>query len=398
MPPQKCHSQPAPRTIQTQQKNTDATSQAIDIARNYNGAPGNTHRDSISKRLSPWHQCRTPRPIPLSFVITLLFTLVCCTGPAWAADQPTWLEIHSAHFTVITDAGDKRGPRGCSPLRADAICICQPVDERSPQSARPLTILAFNNDKNYYQLAPLHQGQPVDVPGFLLTGEDQDFIVLNLSEAEPWRAVAHDFAHMLLNENYPPAQGWFDEGLAEYFASLRVDNKQAEIGGDPQLRPAAANSSQSFIELLNTQPWLSLPELFMTKHDASADAANSRSNLFYAESWIVMHYLLHEKKLPETGAYFNLALNQHASAEDAIQKAYSTTATQMQQAVKDYFHSKSAPDPAHPADASAALSLTSPLPSAPTTWQSRRSLYPRPTNKRSTLRLRSEFRNGAIPA
>ncbi|PYX43893.1 MAG: hypothetical protein DMG79_21570 [Acidobacteria bacterium] len=77
--------------------------------------------------------------------------------------------------------------------------------ERLNQSV-PLTILAFKNDKSYYQVAPLHQGQPIGVPGFFLLGEDQDFIVLNLFEDEPWRAVAHDFALMLLNYNYPPAQ------------------------------------------------------------------------------------------------------------------------------------------------------------------------------------------------
>ena len=67
--------------------------------------------------------------------------------------------------------------------------------------------------------------------------------MLNLFEDESWRAVAHDFAHMLLNYNYPPAQGWFDEGLAEYFSSIRVDNKQVEIGGDPELSPHGERGS-----------------------------------------------------------------------------------------------------------------------------------------------------------
>jgi len=98
----------------------------------------------------------------------------------------------------------------------------------------PLTILALKNDKAFYQMAPLRQGQPIGVPGFFVPGDDQNFIVLNLFEEESWRAVAHDFAHMLLNYNYPPAQGWFDEGLAEYFRSIRVDNKQVEIGSEPR--------------------------------------------------------------------------------------------------------------------------------------------------------------------
>src|SRR5260370_34035948 len=96
---------------------------------------------------------------------------------ASAAEQSPWLEIHSAHFTVITDAGDKKGREVA--LRFEqmrAVFATLLMKERLNETV-PLTILAFKNDKSYYQVAPLHQGQPNDVPRFLLPGEDQDFIV-----------------------------------------------------------------------------------------------------------------------------------------------------------------------------------------------------------------------------
>ncbi len=52
-----------------------------------------------------------------------------------------------------------------------------------------------------------------------------------------------------------------------------------------------------------------------------------------------MHYLLHEKKLPETGTYFDLVENQHVPVDQAVQKAYGMTPAQFDHAVKDYFHS-----------------------------------------------------------
>ena len=292
-----------------------------------------------------------PRTRAIALCLTLC-GLFLCSSPAAAAEPSPWLEIHSAHFTVITDAGDKKGREVA--LRFEqmrAVFATLLGKERLNQSV-PLTILAFNNDKSYYQVAPLRQGQPISVPGFFLPGEDQDFIVLNLFEVESWRAVAHDFAGMLLNYNYPPAQGWFDEGLAEYFSSIRVDNKQVELGSDPELLPSATQDllgnqrethpPKSFTELLGAQVWLSLPDLFTMKHDTSSRNEGNRHTLYYAESWIVMHYLLHEQKLPETGAYFDLVLNQHVPVEDAIQKAYGMNSAQLEQAVKDYFHSQTA--------------------------------------------------------
>jgi hypothetical protein len=128
--------------------------------------------------------------------------------------------------------------------------------------------------------------------------------------------------------------------------------------------------------LLNKQPRIPLPDLFATKPEAS----KSRPTLYDAESWIVMHYLLHQQKLAETGSYFGLTLNQHVAVADAIQQAYGMTAAQLDQAVKDYFHAQAAtiaalknaqpqttaPDPAYrfpvPVSADDSAILSKPLP------------------------------------
>src|SRR5215469_17401420 len=199
--------------------------------------------------------------------------------PASAANEPGWQEIHSAHFTVITDAGEKKGREVALRFEQMRAVFGALLGKDRLQESRPLTILAFRNDKTYYQLAPLHQGQPISAPGFFLPGDDQDFIALNLFEDESWRAVAHDLAISWMNCNYPPAQGWFDEGMAEYFSSIRVDNKQVELGGDPELQPSMVEDllgvqhdihpPKSLTELLGAQVWLSLPDLFTMQHDTS---------------------------------------------------------------------------------------------------------------------------------
>lgn len=287
------------------------------------------------------------------------------------ANEPPWLEIHSAHFTVITDAGEKKGDEVALRFEQMRAVFGVLLGRDRLQESRPLTILAFRNDKTYYQLAPLHQGQPISAPGFFLPGDDQDFIALNLFEDEPWRAVAHDLAISWMNYNYPPAQGWFDEGMAEYFSSIRVDNKQVEIGGDPELQPSIVEDlmgvqrdthpPKSLTELLGAQVWLSLRDLFTMKHDTSTRNEGAHNVLYYAESWIVMHYLIHEKKLPETGTYLGLVLAQHVPVEDAIKQAYGMSAEQLEQAVKKYFQAQTGlqmavdaarqtnPDPTNPA-------------------------------------------------
>lgn len=288
------------------------------------------------------------RFLPIPLCASLLASILCSVTLTSAAEPP-WLEVHSTHFTVITDAGEKKGREVALRFEQMRAVFANLLTKDRLNESRPLTILAFKNDRSYYQLAPLHQGQPIEAPGFLLSGEDQDFIALNVFEDEPWRAVAHDFAIRLLNFNYPPAQGWFDEGLAEYFSSIRLTDRQVEIGADPELQPTVkedlvgnqrdTHAPKSLTELLAAQVWLSLPDLFTMKHDPTRNEG-TRHTLYYAESWIVMHYLLHEKKMSETGAYFGLVLNQQVPVEEAIQKAYGMSSAQLEKAVKDYFRSQ----------------------------------------------------------
>jgi hypothetical protein len=282
--------------------------------------------------------------------IPLYFALLTWAFPSLSrAAEPPWVEVHSNHFTVITDAGEKKGREVAFRFEQMRSVFAGLLSKDHLNQPLPLTILALKNDKSYYQLAPLRNGQPINVPGFFLSGEDQDFIALNLFEEESWRAVAHDFGHMFLNYNYPPAQGWFDEGLVEYFSSIRVDDKQIEIGGDPELGRSSAEDllgnehdthpPKSLTELLEAQAWISIPDLFSMKHDSPGGNEGTHHTMYYAESWMVMHYLIHQQKLPDTGTYFNLVLNEHTPVEDAIQKAYGMSSAQMEDAVKTYFHS-----------------------------------------------------------
>jgi len=289
---------------------------------------------------------RTP-----GFALALLLIFVCSLGSSLVrAAEPQWLELRSAHFTVITDAGDKKGREVVLRFEQMRSVFGQLLMRRRLNMPVPLTIFALKDDQRYYAMAPLQDGKPIGAPGFFVPGEDHQFIVLNVFEEESWRAVAHDFAHLLLNYNYPPTQPWFDEGFAEYFSSIRLDNKQVEIGSDPELSGSftsdvlgnqneVRNPAKSLTELLAGWVWLSIPDLVTMAHDTSGYQEGTHHTLFYAQSWMVMHYLLNKDKLEATGTYFGLVQNQKVPVEQAVEQAYGMSTAQFDKVVKDYFHS-----------------------------------------------------------
>jgi len=272
-------------------------------------------------------------------LIALILTL-----PVHAADQH-WLRVSSDHFVVLTDAGQKAGHDTAARFEQMRAMFGQLLMRNKIKMGEPLQIIAVGDNKEYQQLAPTANGP--SAPGFWLSGEDRIFIVLNLSRPDSWRAIEHPFAHYWLNYNYPPTPAWFDEGFAEYFASLNLTGKNAEFGSDPELNPiyesgvAADETSnlKSFTEILQNPVWLAWPDLLTMKNRVVNGREGTHHTLFYAQSWILVDYLINKDKLSDAGKYFGLVELQKVPVEQAIQQAFGMTTEQLDHEVKSYFHS-----------------------------------------------------------
>ena len=268
---------------------------------------------------------------------------------AVAGDEPKWVEVHSTHFFVLTDAGDKRGREVALRVEQMRAVFAQLLMKEKLKMSVPVTVVALKSDKQYAAVAP---GRQSAAAGFYVPGADRVYIVLNLYEPEPWRAVAHSLAHYFLNCNYPPAQGWFDEGMAEYFGAIEIGGRGVDIGGDPELMPEwhedafeevrrDPNKPQSLTQLLSSPVWLSMTDLFTMKHDGSGVREGTHNTLYYAQSWMVVHYLINKERMPQVGTYFDLVLNQNVPVDKAMVQAFDLSPAQMEDAVKAYFKSLS---------------------------------------------------------
>jgi len=292
--------------------------------------------------------------VKASSVLLLALAFLVTALPSLADQKPAqkegWVEIRSPHFTVFTDAGEKRGREVALRLEQMRAIFGGLLMRDKLRMTVPLEVIALKSDKDYERVSPLRGGKPIAAPGFFLPSEDRNVAVFNLFAEEPWRAIAHPLAHVLLNGNYPPTQAWFDEGIAEYFSSVRVDNKQTDIGGDPEISSKydtnvlgamneVRNPSRSLTELLNAPIWLNMAELFRMKRNTPDFQEGTHHSMFYAQSWIVMHYLLKQRMLPQVGTYFDFVQNQNVAVEKAMEQAFGMPPEQFEKAVKDYFHS-----------------------------------------------------------
>ena len=275
----------------------------------------------------------TDRTLTVLLLAAALFSNI-LSQPAHAADEPKWLRMSSAHFVVLTDAPLSKGEQIILRLEQMRSVLGHQLMKSKLHLSLPLDIICVKSDDEYIQIAPLRDGRPISSTGFFLHGDDRNYMVLNLADDQSWQTITRDFFRLFLIYNYPPTPSWFDEGLVEYLSSLQLSDEEGMMGADPG----------SYLAALNSQPWIPLPELFATRLDPNKPT----KPIYRAESWMVMHYLISQDKMTETGSYFGLVMGQGEPIDQAITKAYGMAPGQLEQTIKDYSRSLATAKPAPP--------------------------------------------------
>src|SRR3954470_3705983 len=236
-----------------------------------------------------------------------------------------WVEIRSKNFTVITDGGEKRGREVALRFEQMRAIFGALILRDKINPTAPLSIIAFKDKKELSQVAPLFNGKPVELAGVYYSGEDRHFIALDLSSNRGWEVVFHEYAHMLLNTNYLPAEPWFDEGFAEYFSTIDVGKKDVKIGLAPE-----------YVWQQLAHGMMPIEQVLSVKHSSKDYNEGNRRSQFYAESWLLVHYLYDKQKISQVGDYLGLVLDHKVPVAEAMQRAFGMTPKQLDHALYDY--------------------------------------------------------------
>ena len=253
----------------------------------------------------------------------LVFLLI---SQAFAEKQ--WVEVTSPHFTVLTDTSSGQGKEVA--VRFEQMrAVFGTLFHRSKVNVPvPLQIIAFRNQSEFRNYAPLWKGKPVELAGYFQGADDRNFIALDMSAPNPYSVVFHEYAHLLLHANFPRMPVWFDEGFAEYFSSLRVTGKTVEYGNVPVNLPT----------ILQNNRWMPIGDLFSIQQDSATYNERDKNTPFYAQSWITVHYIMSEQKLPEAAKYLQLTQIEHKPIPDAIKQAFGVEPAVLDKTVRDYFN------------------------------------------------------------
>lgn len=256
--------------------------------------------------------------------ILSLVLLLADVTVAWAQEQ--WVQVRSPHFNVLTDSGESRGRELALQLEQMRFLFSQTFFKDQVDQAVPLQMLGFRGEKQISEYAPLFQGKPVDVAGFYLRTQDKNYIVLDAEARQRSEALFHEYAHLLLDNNLPDAPAWFSEGFAQFCSTIQIGGREIVVGRAPE---AAA-------KITRTERLLPLAVLLNVDHHSPMynDDHSSRS-LFYAQSWLAVHYFWTTHRMEEVQQYLQLT-RRNMPVADAVKQAFGMSMEKLGEALDEY--------------------------------------------------------------
>ena len=269
--------------------------------------------------------------------VAALVLLSSLTAPVFAARHANWIEVRSSNFTVVSDAGEKQARKTALQFERIRTIFRQSIPGAALHPTPLVTVLAAKDEASMRDLLPEYWELGRAHPAGILVGRFNLYyaaVNLKVRGSTPYENLYHEYFHAITIPAFPDRPVWLAEGLAEYFGHTEFEGSRAEIGkADPNL-----------IALLRDHSLIPLDQLFRVDRYSPYYNEANKTNLFYAESWALTHYLLvgdGEAHKPMLSAYLE-ALKQGKTSSEAAAAAFGDLKT-LQDDLQRYIEHSSFP-------------------------------------------------------
>ncbi len=255
-------------------------------------------------------------------LLVLAGSLVCCSVPVVAMDDAAsandavaaavppallrhaWVEYSTANFRVYTDLDADDAVRSVGDIERFARVVRQIVQLGYRPSPIPVEFWLCRDDESVRQLA----GDRT-LLGFMRPSPRASYLVATAEalDAPGGSPMLHEYVHLLMRSGaLTPAQldlpRWYDEGMAEFLATLRVQQGVVRFGAPNAARlkhlRARSEYSIALAQVLGSNDVGALP--------------GARVADFYALSWILVHWLYAER--------WDVPGQRHRAIDDYLQR------------------------------------------------------------------------------
>ncbi|MDD2763293.1 MAG: hypothetical protein PHE83_04865 [Opitutaceae bacterium] len=250
---------------------------------------------------------------------------------ASAFAREKWIYARTEHFEMLSCASEWESSKILSKLeqfRATVLAIYPLPRFHDPKA----TIVLFATDRQFEPYKPLYHGKPAEAAGYCIGGSDETVIAMSADydSEQTDEIIFHEYVHLLLavgGEHPPP---WLNEGLAELFSTFAIERGSFKLGLE---KPAHT-------EFLRRRQLMPLGRLFAVTQNSPEYHEGHRRDIFYAESWALLHFLVcgqdRATTLPELQRFTELIATPGRAIDQSFQESFGMGYEEMERELKRY--------------------------------------------------------------
>lgn len=230
------------------------------------------------------------------------------------ASSPQWVQVSSPHFSLYTDAGEKKGRHLLDQFERMR-WVFRTLFPNVNDPVSPIVVFATRDQQGFQALEPavyLAKGQ-IKLGGLFLKTQDQNYVLVRLdveNEEHPFAIVYHEYTHFEFSGAMGYMPLWLNEGLAQFFENSEIRNKDVRMG-----EPSAES-----VMALRQSGLIPLPVLLKVDATSPYYHQEQKGTLFYAESWALTHMLMIDDRTHKT-THLNEYLKLLAQHQDPVTAA-----------------------------------------------------------------------------
>lgn len=207
-----------------------------------------------------------------------LVGLVAAWTPALAGD---WTELRSPHFTFFAETEEATARRFAERLEGLRAVLGQAAPEDALDQAVPTLIYLFESSETHraYRIG----GPSANEPAILFAAPHAVYATTLARDDRAETLIYKQYLHQLIAVGMPTAPVWLRHGVAEFYSTFELDEREARLG----------LPHPGHLFWLNETPDQLLPieELLAADESAVGEQVATTGNLFLSQAWLLFHHL-----------------------------------------------------------------------------------------------------------
>jgi len=258
-----------------------------------------------------------------------LLATVSLAAPPGLPKTKDWIEVRTRHFTVYSHVSARQTRKIAADLERFRQVLGLITKGFEFDAPVPTSIYVFRNDVDLTPYKMAADGTPRNVAGYFMTRPFRSYFAIDASAgATPRRILYHEYLHLLLHATFESLPLWLDEGLAEYYSTFRFRDASftAEIG----------HPIENHVRFIAGHGLVPLEEHFRTTTRSRSYNEGVRQGQFYAESWLLVHYLAATEDRRKQFGRFLSAVRDGEDAGDALRDSLGMTVPALEAGLRSY--------------------------------------------------------------